>query len=374
MNFSKLGPNEKLAAIGAIASIVGPILATYGFGFGAGGLTLILALAMLAIVFLPQFSPGTQLPGSKGSLMVIVGGIAAASAALALLGSIGYLGYFGSNLLSVLGWLIGIGGGLLMGWAGWQEFQSEGGKLQLGSSGAAAPRPPVAPYQPPAASSAPPPAAPPPIRATTPPELEPRLSRRSVRRHAVRGEPPGPPHPPGRLIGARRQRRAPARRPLHPPPRTVPEGALHRARSWPGGAPAHRYLHAWQPAPRAARAAPPRSRRWPGSAGRRPSRPRSAGRPPPADDEQIAVLGTEREPDPVPLIADPPDRARDRHHQLMILVIRWTRPVSRPPGWRAAPRSCGWAPRRRSGCAPWGSPAAPCARCGAPWQASPRAG
>ncbi|MCC6618241.1 MAG: hypothetical protein IT341_04280 [Chloroflexi bacterium] len=161
MNFSKLSSNEKQAAIGAIASVVGPILATYGFGFGAGGLTLILALAMLAIVFLPQFAPGTQLPGSKGSLMVIVGGIAAASAALALLGSIGYLAYFGSNLISVLGWLVGIGGGLLMGWAGWQEFQSEGGKLQLGSSGASAPPPPPAPYQAPAASSAPPPAAPP---------------------------------------------------------------------------------------------------------------------------------------------------------------------------------------------------------------------
>jgi hypothetical protein len=143
MDFGKLGQNEKLAAIGAIAAIVGPILATAGFGFGAGGLTLLLALAMLAIVFLPQLSPQTQLPGSKGSLMVIVGGIAAVSAALALLSSIGYLGLFGSNIFSVLGWLIGIGGGLLMGWAGWQEFQSEGGQLKLGTtSGPAAAAPP----------------------------------------------------------------------------------------------------------------------------------------------------------------------------------------------------------------------------------------
>lgn len=138
MNFGKLGQNEKLAAIGALASIIGPILATAGFGFGAGGLTLILALAMLAIIFLPQFSPQTQLPGSKGSLMVIVGGIAAVSAGLALLSSIGWLTYFGSNLFSVLGWLVGIGGGLLMGWAGWQEFQAEGGKLQFGAPGGTA--------------------------------------------------------------------------------------------------------------------------------------------------------------------------------------------------------------------------------------------
>jgi hypothetical protein len=155
MDFGKLNQNEKLAAIGAIAAIVGPIVASAGFGFGAGGLTLLLAIAMLAIVFLPQLSPQTQLPGSKGSLMVIVGGIAAASAALALLASIGYLGFFGSNVFSVLGWLVGIGGGLLMGWAGWQEFQSEGGKLQIGTTGAAGP-----------AASSPPPAAPPPVQST----------------------------------------------------------------------------------------------------------------------------------------------------------------------------------------------------------------
>lgn len=134
MDFSKLTQNEKLAVYGAIASIVGPVLASMGFGFGVGWLTLLLAIGMLAIVFLPQLSPQTTLPGSKGSLMVIVGGIAAVSAALALIGSIGWLGFFGTNLVFVLGWLLGIAGGLLMGWAGWQEFQAEGGKLQLGTA------------------------------------------------------------------------------------------------------------------------------------------------------------------------------------------------------------------------------------------------
>jgi hypothetical protein len=159
MDFSKLGQNEKLAVYGAIASIVGPILASMGFGFGVGGLTLILALAMLAIVFLPQLSPQTTLPGSKGSLMLLVGGIAAVSAALALLGSIGYLGFFGSDLVFVIGWLLGIAGGLLMGWAGWQEFQAEGGKFQLGTSPAGDPAPRSdAPSQ--ATTSAPPAEAP----------------------------------------------------------------------------------------------------------------------------------------------------------------------------------------------------------------------
>lgn len=133
MDFSKLSQNEKLAVYGAAASIIGPVIAS-GLGFGAGFLTLLLAVGMLAVVFLPQLSPTTTLPGSKGSLMVIIGGIAAASAALALLSSIGWLGFFGTNLIFVVGWLVGIAGGLLMGWAGWQEFQAEGGKLQLGSA------------------------------------------------------------------------------------------------------------------------------------------------------------------------------------------------------------------------------------------------
>ena len=137
MDFAKLNGNERLAAYGAIASIVGPILASLNFVFGVGFFTLILALAMLAIVFMPQWSPTTTLPGSKGSLMLVVGGIAAASAALALLGSIGWLGFFGTNVIFVLGWLIGIAGGLLMGWAGWQEFQAEGATFRLGTSPAA---------------------------------------------------------------------------------------------------------------------------------------------------------------------------------------------------------------------------------------------
>ena len=140
MDFSRLSSNEKLAVYGAIASVVGPILASMGFGFGAGFITLLLALAMLAIVFLPQLSPTTTLPGSKGTLMLIVGGIAGISAALALISSFGFLAVFGSNLLFVLGWLIGIAGGLLMGWAGWQEFQREGGNFQLGAPASGAPR------------------------------------------------------------------------------------------------------------------------------------------------------------------------------------------------------------------------------------------
>jgi len=150
MDFSKLNGNEKLAVYGAGASIVGAILAQIGSIYGAGGLWLsfLLALAMIVIVFLPQWSPQTTLPGSKGSLMLIVGAIAAVGALLgllAILGAFALLALYGG--LWFIGIIIGIVGGLVMGWAGWQEFQAEGGKFQIGSggtrgSGGGAPPPP----------------------------------------------------------------------------------------------------------------------------------------------------------------------------------------------------------------------------------------
>jgi len=161
MDFSKLNGNEKYAVYGAIGSVAGPILSSFGFGFGVGWLTLLLALAMLFIVFQPQIAPQTTLPGSKGSLMLVVGGIAALSAAGSLLGSLGWFGYFGPRIIWVLGWLIGIAGGLLMGWASWQEFQAEGGTFQIGNvaSSTSAPPPPAAPAQPAAPAAPPAPAA-----------------------------------------------------------------------------------------------------------------------------------------------------------------------------------------------------------------------
>jgi hypothetical protein len=148
MDLSKLNSNERLAFWGAILSIVGTILTTIGGFGGAGGLwlTFILALAMIAILFLPTWSPQTTLPGSKGSLMLIAGGIAAIGAILGLLALLGVIAFLGDYPLFVIGLLIGVVGGLMMGWGAWQEFQAEGGKFQLGtapSAGGAPPAPPA---------------------------------------------------------------------------------------------------------------------------------------------------------------------------------------------------------------------------------------
>ena len=79
MDLSKLSASEKLAVYGAIATVIGGVIAaaSYPGHWAVTWLGAILGLAMLAVIFLPQMSPGTTLPGKKGSLMVVLGGLAA---------------------------------------------------------------------------------------------------------------------------------------------------------------------------------------------------------------------------------------------------------------------------------------------------------
>jgi hypothetical protein len=133
MDFSKLNQNEKLAVYGSAALIVGGVV---GYSYGLTALGILAAIAMLVVVFLPQLSSTTKLPGSRGSLMVAVGAVAGAAMALALLSALAGALLINTNLRDIA-FLIAVVGGLVMAWAGWQEFQSEGGKFQLGTSSSA---------------------------------------------------------------------------------------------------------------------------------------------------------------------------------------------------------------------------------------------
>lgn len=172
MDMSRLTSNERMAVYGAGASIIGAVLTLFGYGFGGGGLwlTFLLSLAMLFVVFQPQWAPGTKLPGSKGSLMVIIGGVAALGALIALLSLLSFFGilagFAGFFLFPLLGLLVGIIGGAMMGLAGWREFQSEGGTLQIGTGPAGSPGGPPAASPPAAPPAAAPPAAAPPAAAS----------------------------------------------------------------------------------------------------------------------------------------------------------------------------------------------------------------
>ncbi len=147
MDFSKLTQNEKLAVYGSAGVIVGGLV---GYSYGMTVLAVLAAIAMLVIVLLPQFSPGTNLPGSRGSLMLAAGGVAGVVLLLALILYVGtiFVAFDARDLF----FLIAVAGGALMAWAGWREFQTEGGKFQVGTSGAAAPPADNAPQ----ADSAPP--------------------------------------------------------------------------------------------------------------------------------------------------------------------------------------------------------------------------
>jgi hypothetical protein len=150
MNLSKLSASEKLAVYGAVATVIGAAVAASSWPghWGVTWLGAILGLAMLAIVFLPQMSPTTKLPGKKGSLMVAVGGAAALLMAFVLLTTFAFT-FEGFDLSSLL-FLIAVAGAIVMGWAGWQAFQAEGGKFEVGMSGASS-VPPVPGVPPPAA-------------------------------------------------------------------------------------------------------------------------------------------------------------------------------------------------------------------------------
>jgi hypothetical protein len=168
MDFSKLSANEKMATYASVVLIVAGIISNWG---GLLWISILAGVAALVVIFLPQLSRTTNLPGSKGSLLVALGGIAAAGAVIEILR---YLAYFFNSLDDYQTWLflIALVAALVLAWTGWQLFQAEGGKFTVGMASAPATAPPAAPAEPaaptsPSAASPPPPAEP--MRTDEPP-------------------------------------------------------------------------------------------------------------------------------------------------------------------------------------------------------------
>ncbi|HEV8252201.1 MAG TPA: hypothetical protein VGQ66_02365 [Candidatus Limnocylindria bacterium] len=150
MNFSKLSANEKMAVYSSAVLVLAGIISNWG---GLLWLSVLAGIAVLAVVFLPQVSPTTKLPGSTGTLLVSLGAVAAAGAVIEILR---YLSYFFSTLDDWQTWMFAIAliAALYLFWTGWQAFKAEGGKFQMGAASV----PPVPMVPPPAA---PPPSMPP---------------------------------------------------------------------------------------------------------------------------------------------------------------------------------------------------------------------
>ncbi|HSM38557.1 MAG TPA: hypothetical protein VK838_04425 [Candidatus Limnocylindrales bacterium] len=132
MDFSKLSSSEKMAVYAAVAVV---ILAIYSLADRWGllmWLPLIGGVGVLAVVLLPQMSPSTKLPGSRGSLLLVAGGGAAIFWALNTLVWLGYI-FRSFDEVDTYIYLIGFAASLWLGWQSWVAFQAEGGKFVLGS-------------------------------------------------------------------------------------------------------------------------------------------------------------------------------------------------------------------------------------------------
>ena len=176
-----LSSSDRMIAISAGLVV---LLSLYALLNAWGGLMvvpLLTALAALVILFLPAISPNTKPPGSKGSLLMVSGVLAAL---FWLLAALSWMGWIFDHLGSFDTWLflIGFAVTLWFGWLCWSAFQAEGGKFQFGNTdmsgtpvGTAAAPPPAESAAPPPAAAAPPPAAaaPPPAAAAPPPAAPP---------------------------------------------------------------------------------------------------------------------------------------------------------------------------------------------------------
>jgi hypothetical protein len=135
VDFSKLDQNERMAAIAAAVLVIAGFVAaaTYSI-YSMSWLAVLAGLGLLFVVLQPQIAAGVSLPGTKGSLMLLLGGIAGIVMVLALLVSIGLV--FVSFGFADIMFLAAVVAGVAAAWAGWQAFQAEGGKFQLGTSAA----------------------------------------------------------------------------------------------------------------------------------------------------------------------------------------------------------------------------------------------
>jgi hypothetical protein len=137
MDFSALTQNEKTAALAAAVLVVaGLIAATTYATYAITWLAILAAVGMLFVVLQPQIAPKVNLPGSKGSLMVVLGGVAGVIMVLALLTTLTFI-FVAFGFADIL-FLAAVLAGVTMAWTGWTAFQAEGGKLQLGTGPAAA--------------------------------------------------------------------------------------------------------------------------------------------------------------------------------------------------------------------------------------------
>ena len=161
MNLAALSSNEKMGVYAAVVVLVTSIWSLVNDWGGWIVLPLLASIAMLLVLFQPSLMPTTKLPGSKGSLLLVTGLVAALGWVISAVGWIEWISnHIGS--IDTLQFLVGLVASLVMAWVGWQAFQGEGGQLKMGMPAAGGtatmvppPAPPVEPTAPPVEPTAP---------------------------------------------------------------------------------------------------------------------------------------------------------------------------------------------------------------------------
>jgi len=155
MDLSKLSSNERMALYASVVAVVTGIISVINDWGALIGLATVAAIGMLVVLLAPSMMPTVRLPGSKGSLLLVTGGVTAVAW---VLGALTWLDWIFNHLgtFDTLQFLVGLVAALACGWTGWQAFQAEGGKFSVGMApGAPTTAAPPAPAAPPAEPMAP---------------------------------------------------------------------------------------------------------------------------------------------------------------------------------------------------------------------------
>lgn len=159
--WNKFNPRERMTAAGAGIVVLAWIVGLVARGFGVGSIALVGAIAVLAVLYL-KYAPNQNINWPIAPSLIVLGisAIVALFAVITLLEWLGYTSLLG--IPGILSLLLYAGGGAVMAWGAWQEYQVDKPAMPdlSASKTATPPSTPSAPSAPaPSAPGAPPVAA-----------------------------------------------------------------------------------------------------------------------------------------------------------------------------------------------------------------------
>ena len=157
--WNKFNPRERMTAAGAGIVILAWIVGLVARGFGVGSIALLGAIGVLAVLYL-KYAPNQNISWPIAPSLIVLGisAIVALFAVITLLEWLGYASLVG--IPGILSLLLYAGGGAVMAWGAWQEYQIDKPAMPDFSSKTATSTPPSAASAPaPSAPVAPPAAA-----------------------------------------------------------------------------------------------------------------------------------------------------------------------------------------------------------------------